>query len=1113
MSDKPKKFFLDSALEHIPGGFLIYRADNKDEEILYANQALIHMFDCDTYEEFLQHVHGSFKGLVSPEDLDVIEKEIDVQIQSGFDSFDHIYYHVTTKSGDIKYIEDFGHYVIDKEEGPLYYVYLVDSDQKLLTFDVDKVTGLPGPRRLRDYSHKMIRIINKSFDSSSYAYVYLNIVHFKRFIIRYGIKSGDDLLKDVSSILKREFAGNMIARMGDTVFAIFAETNRIEDKVKELNKRLRKEYKYKDVLLKAGVYVIGSEDMNNLDGALDNARRACHELDYSDEILYKIYDDEMKKNQLIYNYIIHHLDEAIEKKWIQAYYQPVIRTLSGTLCSAEALVRWIDPQYGVISPVNIIPALEDTRQIHRIDEYVLNEICKLIRDRISKGLGVIPISFNLSRLDFMLMDVYKVIVDTCKKYEIPHSALKIEITESLVVEDTEGVIEVANKLRKEGFEIWMDDFGMGYSSLGTLKDFDFDEIKFDMSFMKNFSFRSQQIVKHVVSLCKSLGIQTLAEGVETEEHLAFLKSIGCEKAQGYLFSKPLPFNDMLELLELRGIQMEASRYSHFYNEISRIDFTENLPMCIVNYYKNRSQFETLFLNNALKDVLAYINVKSNKDLEVMLNSSSSLFAKKVKASAYLPEDVGVEKTFFYTYNGNYIRFQARNIATLDDHYMYVIYINNLTTEEQRITQGRLEKTISHIYGIYDEIYTLNFKKDTLEPISNFTSNNNQMFYHGKPLSELLEYVRNELVYIEDRKFFDDFFNKDDIEERLIQGKASYVVHPMRFYEQTGEIVWKMLFLLQISSPEEGDYLCLTRKLLREEVEGIMSLKGLNSILAMPITSQDLWENATHYSDIKFFWKDKQGKYLGCSQAFLDTIGLSHKNEVIGKTEKEIHWNVNAEEYIKDEEEVLTKGKIIRSLPGVRIIKGVPHNIATTIIPLYREGKIIGTIGHFIDLDDKSQQKAYEDGMIDTQTDVLNSRGFLDSLLRYINESRRLNVPFSAITIRVRNIEEIKALQGLDVVLNIEKEIAKVLKTNYGLDSSISHIGFGSFAIIRSFLNENNSVIFRDSLVSTIEAIKNVNNVPVTLFVDTVAVNSEEAQNSPEGFNKLFLARFTEISKK
>ena len=313
MSDKPKKFFLDSALEHVPGGFLIYRADNQDEEILYANKTLIRMFDCDTYEEFLEHVHGSFKGIVSPEDLDVIEKEIDVQIQSGFDSFDHIYYHINTKSGDIKYIEDFGHYVVDKEEGPLYYVYLVDSDQKLLTYDVDKVTGLPGPRRLRDYSHKMIRIMSKSMDSSSYAYVYLNILHFKRFIIRYGIKAGEDLVKDVASILKKHFAGNMIASMGDTVFGIFAESSHIEDKIKDLNKTLRQDYMYENVTLKAGVYVIGQEDMTNLDGALDNARRACHELDYSDDIQYKIYDDEMKRSQRIYNYVIDHLDEAIQK--------------------------------------------------------------------------------------------------------------------------------------------------------------------------------------------------------------------------------------------------------------------------------------------------------------------------------------------------------------------------------------------------------------------------------------------------------------------------------------------------------------------------------------------------------------------------------------------------------------------------------------------------------------------------------------------------------------------------------------------------------------------------------------------------------------------------------
>ena len=226
----------------------------------------------------------------------------------------------------------------------------------------------------------------------------------------------------------------------------------------------------------------------------------------------------------------------------------------------------------------------------------LDQICKLIRERIDKGLGVVPISFNLSRLDFMLVDFYKVITEACKKYEIPHSALKIEITESLVAEDSEGITEVSNKLRKDGFEIWMDDFGSGYSSLGTLKDYNFDEIKLDMSFLRNFSYDSKQIIKHMIALAKSLGIQTLCEGVETQEHFDFLKSIGCEKAQGFLFSRPLPFDDMLSLLELRGIKMEASRYSHFYNEISRIDFTDNEPMSIIKFDVPKNRFEVLFVS-------------------------------------------------------------------------------------------------------------------------------------------------------------------------------------------------------------------------------------------------------------------------------------------------------------------------------------------------------------------------------------------------------------------------------------------------------------------------------------------------------------------------------------
>lgn len=1104
---KFKKAFLDNALEHVPGGFLIYRADYAKEEILYANKTLIRMFDCETYEEFFEYVRGSFKGIVSPKDYDVIENEIEVQIKSGIDSFDHIYYHIITKNGNVKYIEDFGHYVEDEEEGPLFYVYLVDSDQKMLSYDVDKVTGLPGGRRLRDYSLKIVDIMQKSNYQTNFAYIYINLIHFKRFIIRYGIKSGDVLLKDVANLLKNTFPSNVVGRIGDTVFAVFAESNNIEERLKNLNRKLRNTYGYKDVLLKSGAYVLGKEDLNNLDLALDNARKACHELDYSDEVLYKIYDDEMKKTQHIYDYVITNIDEAIKEGWIRVYYQPVIRTLSGTICSAEALARWIDPQFGILSPASIIGALEDARQIHKLDEYILEQICKLIRNRISNGLSVIPISFNLSRLDFMLMDVYKVIHDTCLKYEIPHSVLKIEITESTVIDDPEGVIEVVNKLRKDGFEIWMDDFGSGYSSLGTIKDYNFDEIKLDMVFMQDFSFKSQQIIKHTISMAKSLGIQTLAEGVETEEHLEFLKSIGCEKAQGFLFSRPLPFDDMLSLLEIKNIKIEATRYSHFYDEISRIDFNDGLPMCIVNYDKNKDLFDVLFTNDALNKLLSYINIKENIGLCELLNSDSSVFGKKMRNPAYLTENVGEEKTFFYTYLGNYIRFQLKNIAYLDGQSLLVVYISNLTTEEERKTQGKLETTIRHIYSIYDEIYSVDIVKDKVDVVLNDEAYDLKI--STDVFSECVDIISEKTVFEDDRELFKDFIDRHTLIKRITQSGTGYIARPIRFYGVNRQILWKMVFVILVSKTEDSKVIIVTRKFTEAEEKGMIQLLKYNITPNKYGDLSDILESAILYSDIKFFWKDKERRFLGCTNSFLDTYGIKNKNDIIGKKNEEINWDITLNNTLKDELDVLEKGKIIKSVHGVRIIKGVPHNILSTEWPVYSNGKITGILGYSIDLDDNESSKSFEQALIDKDTNLLNSSGFLDCLIKYLNETRKINSNFNVMIINVKNIMEVEMLLGKDIVSFVEKEVANVLANYFGVNSSLSHIGFGTYAIIKSVNNDEDIKDIRIKIKNILESIHEVANIPVTLFVDVVTANSIDANNSVEGFFKLFIEKFNQ----
>lgn len=180
--------------------------------------------------------------------------------------------------------------------------------------------------------------------------------------------------------------------------------------------------------------------------------------------------------------VIAHLDEAIEKHWIQVYYQPVIRTMTGELCGMEALARWIDPEIGFLSPGSFIPVLEQVRLIHRLDGFVFEEVCRMLRQRLDENLPITPVSFNLSRYDFDMMDVFAFIENTRRKYAVPRDFLHVEITESVLAQDSHVIQQALTHLRQEGYEIWLDDFGSVYSSLNILKDYTVDLIKLDMGF-------------------------------------------------------------------------------------------------------------------------------------------------------------------------------------------------------------------------------------------------------------------------------------------------------------------------------------------------------------------------------------------------------------------------------------------------------------------------------------------------------------------------------------------------------------------------------------------------------------------------------------------------------
>ena len=214
-------------------------------------------------------------------------------------------------------------------------------------------------------------------------------------------------------------------------------------------------------------------------------------------------------------YILEHLDSALEQQHIQVYFQPVIRTVSRQMCSMEALARWIDPQYGLLPPPVFIPVLEQHGLIHLLDCHVIWQVCALYREAVSRGDIVVPISLNLSRLDFELCDIFSVVEEAVRTYEVPRQNICIEITESALTDNENSMIARIDRFRSAGYQVWMDDFGCGYSSLNTLKDFEFDELKIDMHFLSDFRLRSKRILASIVHMAKQINIQTLAEGGET----------------------------------------------------------------------------------------------------------------------------------------------------------------------------------------------------------------------------------------------------------------------------------------------------------------------------------------------------------------------------------------------------------------------------------------------------------------------------------------------------------------------------------------------------------------------------------------------------------------------
>ena len=452
--------------------------------------------------------------------------------------------------------------------------------------------------------------------------MYMDFSGMKFYNARHGFVEGDKLLQSFAKILANLFGNERCCRISADHFAVLAEEKGLDGKLQEMLHACQEMNGGKTLPLHVGVYVEQAVCVHT-SIACDRAKLACRALSGRYETAVRYYSQELSEDAVKKQYFVENFDRALAEKWIQVYLQPIVRSVNERVCDVEALARWIDPEKGVLSPADFIPALEDAGLIYKLDLYMIDRVVECILAQKAAGFTIVPHSVNLSRSDFVSCDIVEEVRKRMDAAGIDHALITIEITESTIGSDLEFMKEQVERFRALGFPVWMDDFGSGYSSMDVLQSIRFDLIKFDMSFMRklNEGEAGKIILTELMKMATSLGLDTVCEGVETEEQVHFLQEIGCSKLQGFYYSKPIPFEAILEMHKRKTlIANENPEESDYYESISRV----NLYGLGVIAGEEESRFHNVF--NTLP--IAILETKDGKVRYIRSNRSYQEFIKR-----------------------------------------------------------------------------------------------------------------------------------------------------------------------------------------------------------------------------------------------------------------------------------------------------------------------------------------------------------------------------------------------------------------------------------------------------------------------------------------------------
>ena len=533
--------------------------------------------------------------------------------------------------------------------------------------------------------------------------------------------------------------------------------------------------------------------------------------------------------------------EALGNGGIRAWFQPVFRSLTQQIMGAEALARWFDPDGNMLSPADFIPRLEQGGLIFELDMEILRQACALYDELRARGTPLSRVSVNLSRLDFAREDLFEQVCSVLHAYSVPREAVSLEITESVMLEDTDAFEKVFNRFSDAGFSVWLDDFGSGYSSLNVLQNYPFDVIKFDMLFLRKMSAKGKNMLASLISMAKTLGIHTLIEGVETNEQREFLLDIGCEAQQGFYYARPLSREALIEQIDRKPGILEKKEDEAYWGQIGRLNFVnpnplkeyaerwKSSPADYVSSYDGsialiecgRENFTYIYATEGYKERLRELGFSSVDGLENALTSHQRghyyLAIHKLVMDAL---QQGTIQTVEYAYRDVYYRLSALFIARREGRAMILMRLNTFDAEREVKTAQEMLDNGSALFFTYEMVAMI--RPETKKAKRIYAASSLPSYDREESVDKTIRKFCENHVDPADQERYLQFANMETMGERIRNSPRKFIQAVFRMRLEKDQSSWYSARFTEVPSSSEPVYI-LTIQSVQENLNRWLNL--------------------------------------------------------------------------------------------------------------------------------------------------------------------------------------------------------------------------------------------------------------------------------------------------